>query len=529
MSGYGSPKLGVPARVMGLSSILVLIVTTSLIRLVFAATTGLGVDESYMVAAGRVAALGYFDHPPAAWWLSWGAAHLLGTEAPIAVRLPFILLFAVSQMLVWRIGCRISGCQAGFWAAVALNLSPVFGVTTASWVLPDGPLDTALLGAALCLLRALAPGHPQEPLAGGYVGDKSVVTFRPSRSGPATSSLGWWAGAGLCAGLAVSSKYSAILPIGGTFGYLLTDRTDRRWLARAGPYVAVALAGLVFCPVLIWNALHGWASFAFQGDRAIGLRFHPLAPLTTLAGEALFVLPWVWLPMMILFVRGLRRGAPWTHRLLAWLAAPAIVGFAMISAWSSQRVLFHWAAPGYLMLFPLVGQAIGERLGHPWVRRLLAATVVVMLATLTVISTQLQFDWLGSTLTTVMRRDPTDEGLDWTSVRDDLSTRGLLPPGALTGAISWRDAGKFGYALGPDVTMLCLSTDARQFGFVSPLRNFAGQTILLLVSEPPEQAVAQARHWFRFIDVLPATSVRLRGRVLRSVTVLRGTGFLPQP
>src|SRR6202046_3838854 len=108
------------------SSIVALIAGTTLVRLVFAATTGLGVDESYMVTAGRVLSLGYFDHPPASWWLSWGAAHLLGAEAPIAVRLPFILLFAVSQFLVWRIGCVVENPQAGFWAAVALNISPVF-------------------------------------------------------------------------------------------------------------------------------------------------------------------------------------------------------------------------------------------------------------------------------------------------------------------------------------------------------------------------------------------------------------------
>jgi hypothetical protein len=88
---------------MRFSPIAGLIVGTTLIRLAFATTTGLGVDESYMVTAGRVLSLGYFDHPPASWWLSWGAAHLFGTEAPWAVRLPFVLLFAVSQHLLFRI------------------------------------------------------------------------------------------------------------------------------------------------------------------------------------------------------------------------------------------------------------------------------------------------------------------------------------------------------------------------------------------------------------------------------------------
>jgi Dolichyl-phosphate-mannose-protein mannosyltransferase len=493
---------GLRFRAMRVSPIVVLVGATTLIRIGFATATGLGMDESYMVAAGRVLSLGYFDHPPASWWLSRGAAWLFGTESPVAVRLPFILLFTLSQVLVWRIGCLVANRQAGFWAAVALNLSPVFGVTTASWVLPDGPLDAALLGAALCLLHALSADRQR---------------------------LGWWAGAGLCAGLALFSKYTAVLTMGGAFLFLLTSPAHRHWFRRRDPYVALAVAVLVFSPVLIWNATHEWASFAFQGDRAAGLRFRPFAPLTVLAGEALFILPWIWLPMMLLFASSFRRRAPWTHRLLAWLAAPPIIGFALISAWSSQRVLFHWAAPGYLMLFPLLGAAIAQRLDRPLVRRLIASTGVLVLVVMGTIAVQLQTDWLGGSLATVMRKDPTDEGLDWTSVRQDLAARGLLPPGAVAAALSWRDAGKLGYALGPDTTMLCLSTDSRQFGFVHPVRDFRGQDVLLLLPDPSGRGLDEAKRWFDSVDVLPGTSVRLRGRVLRTVTVVLGHGLhVPQ-
>jgi 4-amino-4-deoxy-L-arabinose transferase-like glycosyltransferase len=479
-----------------------LIAATTLVRLAFAATTGLGVDESYMVTAGRVLSLGYFDHPPASWWLSWGAAHLLHTEAPIAVRLPFILLFAASQFLVWRIGCLVANPQAGFWAAVALNIAPVFGVTTASWVLPDGPLDTALLGAALCLLHAL-----------------------PASGRPAS---GWWAAAGLFTGLALFSKYSAILTMGGAGLYLLLSPPHRHWLRRPEPYLAAAIATLVFSPVLIWNATHHWASFAFQGDRAAGLRFRPLLPIHTLGGEALFVLPWLWLPMMTALVQAFRTNAAWSHRLLAWLAAPPIIGFALISAWSSQRILYHWAAPGYLMLFPLLGDTIARHRTNPWVRRSLAASAALVVLATTAIATQIQFDWLGATLATAMRTDPTAEALEWNSLRDDLRARDLLPPGAVAASLNWRDGGKIGHALGSDATMLCLSSDSRQFGFAAPLQDYAGQEVLLLVVDPAPRALEEARRWFDSVDVLPASSVRLHERVLRTITVLRGHGLRPQ-
>ncbi len=478
-------------------NIVLLILLTTLIRLAFAATTGLGVDESYMIAAGRSFALGYFDHPPASWWLSHGAAILLGSESPIAVRLPFILLFGASQALTYAIANRIAGRTAATWAVVALNLSPVFGLTTGTWVLPDGPLDAALLAAALCLLSATA-----------------------------TASPAMWVLTGFFAGLALLSKYSAILTIGGAFLALLAIPGQRRHLTGPGPYLAALAAAATFSPVLIWNATHHWASFAFQGDRALGLRFHPLAPLAVLGGESLFVLPWIWLPMMLLLIQALRRKAPEQHRILAWLALPPIAAFALIALWSRQRILFHWAAPGYLMLFPLLGQAIAERAETPWIRRAITGTAAVLLAAMLVIATQLQTDWLGPVLAR-LPKDPTAEGLNWTSIRTDMADRGLLNPGAIAAAFNWRDAGKFGTALGPGTTMLCLSNDAREFGFARPPAAYTGQDVLLLAVNPAPYALAEAKRWFRSVDTLPPTAIRLNGRQLDTVTVLLGHTLQP--
>jgi 4-amino-4-deoxy-L-arabinose transferase-like glycosyltransferase len=469
------------------NSCLWLILVATVLRLGFGAALGLGVDESYMVASGRVLSLGYFDHPPAAWWLSWGAAHLFGSEAPIIVRLPFIGLFALSTWLMYRLG--------GFWAALLLNLSPVFGVTTGTWVLPDGPLDCALLGATLCLMRALERG-----------------------------TLRWWLGAGLCAGLALFSKYSAVLTLAGAGGFLLTSPQHRRLLGGWKPWLGLVVAALVFSPVLIWNAQHGWVSFAFQGGRAEGLRFHPLAPLATLGGEALFVLPWIWAPMMVLWIARARRGpAEWRPWLLCWLAAPPILVFALIAAWSGQRVLFHWAAPGYLMLFPLLGQAVEERIGQPPVRRLIWGTAGFVVLAGLVVATQVRFDWLP--LAQFARRDPDIEAVDWTSLRAELA----LKPGALVGVPNWRDAGKVAYALGPDVTTICLNRDARQFGHAVPAEHFVGHDMLILAPEHGDRVPQELGSVFDAIEPLAPVPVRHAGRLLFSVAVFRASHLRAWP
>ena len=41
----------------------------------------------------------------------------------------------------------------------------------------------------------------------------------------------------------------------------------RPWLARPTPWLGLALAGLVFSPVVLWNQAHGWAGFLKQGSR----------------------------------------------------------------------------------------------------------------------------------------------------------------------------------------------------------------------------------------------------------------------
>jgi 4-amino-4-deoxy-L-arabinose transferase-like glycosyltransferase len=515
-------------------------------------------DESYMVSSGRVLGLGYFDHPPASWWLSWGAAWLAGSEAAVIVRLPFIALFALSTWLMFRLGCAVADARAGFWAAVALNLSPVFGVTSGTWVLPDGPLTCALLGAALCLVcatrRARGGYGPNEnpPHKGGR--DQHALHWdAPHRSAQQKQRedghsqeqhvqgerWGWWAGAGICAGLALLSKYTAILTIGGTFlflawdglsrrGALGTDRASRPWLLRPGPYIAGALAVLVFSPVILWNATHDWASFAFQGERASGLRFRPLGPLEVLGGGALFVLPWFWVAMMWVGWRALR-GGPSAHRLLACLAAPPIIGFALVAAWSGHRVLFHWAAPGYLMLFPLLGQAIAERIDQPWVRRTLAGTTALVLLAVTVIGAQTRWDVLGPALATVMRKDPTAEGVDWTSLRADLTARSLLTPNTLVGLPNWRDGGKIARGLGPDVPVVVLNRDSRQFGVARPTSTVVGQDMLVLVAEHPEQTAAILAPLFARWERLPDSPVLLQGRELRRIAVFRAERLLRWP
>ena len=450
-----------------------LILGTAALRVAFAAATGLGIDESYMVVAGRgPLQLGYFDHPLLSWWMARLVADATGSEAAVLVRLPFIAIFAVST---WMMSKLAPTPQAGLWAAVAFNLAPVFGVTAAAWVLPDGPLICALLGMALCLMRAL-----------------------PSRV------WHWWIGAGLCAGLAMLSKYTAVLSIAGFGIYLLTDRTHRKWLLRPQPYAAAVIAAIVFLPAVIWNQQNNWASIAFQGGRASATRIQPLGPIVTLAGEALFLLPWIWAGLMLALWRGLQ--GEWRAKLLCWIALPPIVLFAVVSLWSRQ-VLFHWAAPGYLMLFPLLGSWLAER---QWAPRAALATAALVATVLIATAGEISFGWLPN--------NPLLQARTWSELRP-----ALLKYNLPIAAASWSDTGKVGIGLGPNIPVFCLNVDARQFRFTTPPPT-SGDLVIVA----PRQTLAQMQTYyaanFAAIEALPPVRVGNS-----EIAVFKGRGLIAWP
>jgi 4-amino-4-deoxy-L-arabinose transferase-like glycosyltransferase len=479
-----------------------LILITLMARLVFAASLGLGIDESYMVAAGRSLHWGYFDHPPASWWMAWVAARLAGTDSPIVVRLPFVLTFALSTWLMFKLASQLFNARAGLWSAVLFNVAPVFGITTASWVLPDGPLLAALLGATCCLVEAF-----------------------PARG---RAAWWWWSAAGACGGIALLSKYSAVLTIFGAVVFLLTQPVERRWLFRPQPYVAGLLALAMFAPVLAWNAQHAWVSFLFQGGRATPGRLHLLGPLTTLGGEAAFLLPWIWLPLALCTLVALRQGPMhWRPWLLACLAAPAILLFFIVSLWS--RVLFHWAAPGYLMLIPLLGDAVGRHWSDSLATRVwLVMTAGSIVLGVMLVTSEVRFNWLPSVFENFAPgADPDLAAVDWISLREELLARGLLGrSGLIVAATRWLDAGKIDYALAGRMTVICLGNDPRQYGLTAKPGDYVGDDVLIVAPRASfAQIVAQFGRMFDTIDALSPGTVLHAGRPAMSLPLYLGHRF----
>jgi hypothetical protein len=226
----------------------------------------------------------------------------------------------------------------------------------------------------------------------------------------------------------------------------------------------------------------------------------------TTAGAALYLLPWIWLPLLMCAWYALRRGPRDKGRwLFLCLAAPPILFFSVVSLWS--RVLFHWAAPGYLMLVPLFGEAIARRRGG---RRWIATTAILVLFGMALVASEVRLGWLPP----IGGHDPALAAVDWSELRTELTDRSLLArPGLVVAATRWLDAGKIDYALGGRVPVLCLGDDPREYGIIAPLAAFRGADVLIVAPHvPPAEIAARHSGLFDSVTALPPATLTHGGR-----------------
>jgi 4-amino-4-deoxy-L-arabinose transferase-like glycosyltransferase len=493
------------------------------LRLVVAELLPLGVDESYAVVVSRTLTLSYFDHPPAVFWLTHLATRL-GGESPLAVRWPFVLLFAVACWLLYRVAGRLFGERAAFWTLVSAQLIPVFSLSGGSWALPDGPLLTASAAAALALLRAL-------DISGLDVTDAEV---RPAAEGTAAPRWRAWIALGLALGAAGLSKYHAALLGAGAAAFVASDPESRRWLRRPQPWVAVAIAALCVTPVLFWNAQHEWVSFRFQGGRASGGGRALTALGQNIAGQAGYILPWFWVPLMVVLVRALRAGprqrATWFCVCLGVL--PIVVFTA--AALGGRPGLPHWPAPGFWLLLPLLGAAIARWEVRAPARALarMRTAAAVFVGLVTIVVSHAATGWVARVVPSLRRADPVFELLTYRTLTDSLTAEGLLQPARFIATADWLRGAKIGYALGAERPVLVLGDEPHHFAYAFDQTALRGTSGLLLVrrdrSEDDaalQQSVSRFASRFERLDFVRTVPVLRGADTALLVGVFRAAGL----
>jgi hypothetical protein len=288
------------------------------IHLVVAASTGLADDEAYYRIWSLAPSLSYFDHPPMIAWMI-GAGRALFGDTSLGVRLLAPICHLAGAVLLWRTASLLYGrdtARTAVWILLAMPLLGVGGIL----VTPDLP---SVLFAGLVLW--------------------SLAELDRSRN------ANWWLAVGVFAGLGLLSKYTNLF-LGGTIVlWIVASPENRKWFRSPQLWIGGLIAVAAAAPVIVWNAEHGWASFAKQFGRVghsgtLGpsyfLEF--IGAFIALASPVIAVLA-LWGLARVVRAAFTRRGN--SDLLLACAILPMLAYFIVHAL--HDRVQGNWPAPLY--------------------------------------------------------------------------------------------------------------------------------------------------------------------------------------
>jgi 4-amino-4-deoxy-L-arabinose transferase-like glycosyltransferase len=323
LPGAHGPGLAPPVKRLAAALALV-----TLIRLIVAATAPLAPDETYYWVWSHALAPGYVDHPPmVALWIRTGT--ILAGQSALGVRLLGPLAAALaSWMLFDAARVLFPGTAAGVAAVMLLNATLLLGVGTVIMT-PDSPL-LFFWTATLWAMARVAAGGPGV----------------------------WWLAAGLFGGLALDSKYTALLLWIGIGLWVLLVPAVRPWLRRWQPWAACLIGLSLFAPVLAWNATHRWAGLVRQGGRVEDWRPARAAGFLAelVGGQIGLATPLIWVLCMMALAIAARRS--WGSREVGWslltaLSLPPVLVFVQHAF--GDRVQGNWPA----IIYPALAIAAG--------------------------------------------------------------------------------------------------------------------------------------------------------------------------
>ncbi|HAL83258.1 MAG TPA: hypothetical protein DCO83_14355 [Mucilaginibacter sp.] len=490
----------------------ILILITFVLRCFIAAYTGLGNGESYYFRGALHLNLSYFDQPPLFFWLGALSIKLFGLSN-FGIRFASVLLFAGTTWMLFLVTKKLFTAKAGFWAVVIMNLSAVFTYAIACWYQPDAPLMFFWLVATYFIVQLMV-----SPDAGNS---------EATRYNRKTWLL--WLAVGISMGLATLSKYHVLFLFAGVFMFIATNKNQRHWLRHPGPYLAVLITLVMAMPILWWNYNNNWVSFVFQGSRAgvkgEGFHLHIDWFLRSIAGQAAFLLPWIWFPTIRqLFISYKLRKQLLAYSFIFWMAILPIVFFTMVTLWADLQYHFHWQAPGYMMLFIALGFAVDKSLnsdskGKRLTRRWMNFSVCFTIITISVLSLHMVTGfWTAYGPKWVVHvfhgdnLDPTIQGVDYTDVNTRFEKEGWLQnPDIFTGSARWWLTGKLDWALKGKKDIIVFDPDPRNLAFLVDPKTLIGKDAIIIGDHHEPFIEENVKPFFDSVTQLPDVQIIRNG------------------
>ena len=323
------------------------------LRLVYQGSVELLPEETYYWNYSRHLDIGYLDHPPMVAWLIRAGTAVFG-QTQFGVRAGALCCGVITSVFVFRLTRNLFDEATALAALVLAQVLPYF-FFSGLLMTPDAPLAAAWAASLYYLERALVAGRSEA----------------------------WWR-AGLSLGIGAISKYSIGLLAPVILAFTFWDRPSRRWWRRWEPYVAALLAFAIFSPVIIWNAQHEWASFAFQTSRRLAeaprFALHKL-----IASAMILITPIGVLALAAAWTRGNAGGSTSdAARGKVFMNIAILVPLAVFALFSLRHeVKLDWTGAPWIAALPIIaagmvsgGAASGLR---AWIRAAWPPTLVAML------------------------------------------------------------------------------------------------------------------------------------------------------
>jgi len=281
------------------------------------------VDEAYYWGWSQSLEWGYYSKPPMIAAMIAASEAIIGPGL-IALKLPSLLCYPVTAVVLFGIGQHCFSARVGFWAGTLFMTIPLVGAL-GMFVSTDAPLLLFWAVALYGLIRALE-----------------------------TASWRHWLMVGVCFGLGLMSKYTMAAFAGSAFLVLVFDPRGRRQLTTIKPWVAFILGALIFVPNLLWNVDNGFPTFRHTAEitRLDARAWAPGELGEFLVAQWASLGPLLGVTLLLVLVRIKRLWQDPAMRLFVLMTVPLILLVSVQAL--TGRANGNWAAPSFVAAIVLM-------------------------------------------------------------------------------------------------------------------------------------------------------------------------------
>jgi hypothetical protein len=343
----------------------------------------------------------------------------------------------------------------------------------------------------------------------------------------------WWLAAGVFAGLALLSKFTAVMLVPAVLAFMLVPAWRRRWLLSPYPWAAALIAVALFLPVLIWNAGHDWASFRFQFVRAIATHELSLRTVVEFIGLQFGLVGFILLPVVVSGLamtawRGYRRG----DAVAILLSTAVIVPFGYFF-WKSLTLRIGDTWPMFMWPIGFAATAINiamlPREGRPaWVIRSTISWAKAAIASGIAFVVVVFLYYVVSPWNFIGRTDPIGGEAGYQQVADRAQAELQKIGATWIATTDYRTYAMLRWYFKDRVPVIQINERGRFLGFRDPGMNLIKGQTGLYVGREPENASPPWASTTAIREPLERVQRSWRGVVMDTYALEKLTGWTPE-